>query len=136
MVRRIAVAIKAVAIIGIVLFAGLAVLVTTRPDAVERAARGYVTHRLQAEVAAIRADSPAIAALIPDPDLAALYAVRLRELKQQASAVAEAVLDKWLASLCKDACGDQVKTRALLHAAFSALPESTKTALSNLQSIS
>jgi len=135
-IRRIAIAIKGVAIIGIVLFGALAVVVTTAPGAVERAARGYVSHRLQAEVAAIRAGSPAIAALIPDPDQAALYAVHLRALQQQASAVAEAVLDKWLASLCRDACGDLAKARALLHAAFSTLPESTKTALRNLQSIS
>lgn len=135
-VRRIAAAIKLVAIVGIVLFGGFAVAVATAPGAVERAARGYVSHRLQAEVSALRADLPAIAALIPDPDLAALYAVRLCELQQQASAMAEALLDRWLLSLCKDACGDQAKTRALLHAAFSALPESTKTALGNLQSIS
>ena len=134
-IRRIAVAIKAVAIIGIVLFGGLALVVATAPGAVERAARGYVSHRLQAEVAAIRAGSPAIAALIPDPNLAALYAVQLRALQQQASAAAEALLDKWLASLCKDACGDVAKARGLLHAAFSALPESTKTALGNLQAI-
>jgi hypothetical protein len=134
-IRRIAVAIKAIAIIGIALFGGLAVVVATAPDAVERAARGYVSYRLHAEVAALRVDSPEIAALIPDPDLAARYAVRLRELQREASAVAEAVLDKWLASLCKDACGDEAKTRALLHVAFSALPESTKTALSNLQLI-
>ena len=134
-IRRIAVAIKAVAIIGIVLFGGLTVVVATAPDAVERAARGFVSHRLHAEVAAIRAESPTIAALIPDPDLAALYAVRLRELQRQASVVAEALLDKWLASLCKDACGDEARTRALLHATFSALPENTKTALGNLQAI-
>ena len=135
-IRRIAIAIRAIAIVGIALFGGLAVVATTMPDAIERVARGYVSYRLHAEVAALRADSPAIAALIPDPDLAAMYAVRLRELQQQASAGAEALLDKWLASLCKDACGDQAKTRALLHAAFSALPESMKTALGNLQSIS
>jgi hypothetical protein len=57
-------------------------------------------------------------------------------MQRLASARAEALLDKWLASLCKDSCGDQAKTRAVLHAAFSALPESTKAALVNLQAIS
>jgi hypothetical protein len=134
-IRRIAVVIKVIAIVGSALFGALAVVVATAPGAVERAARGYVSYRLQAEVAAVRAGSPAIAALIPDPDLAAMYAVHLRALQQQASAVAEALLDKWLASLCRDACEDEAKTRALLHAAFSALPENTKAALGNLQSI-
>jgi len=134
-IRRIAIAIRAIAVVGIALFGGLAVVATTMPDAVERAARGYVSYRLHAEVEALQANSPEIEILIPDADLAAIYAARLRELQQQASAVVEAVLDKLLATQCKDACGDHAKARALLHAAISALPEETKTALNNLQSI-
>lgn len=134
-IRRIGIATRAIAIVGTVLFGTLTAVVTMAPDIVERAARGHISHRLRAEVDALRTGSPAIAALIPDTELAATYAARLRDLQQRASVAVDAILDKWLASMCKEACGDVSKTRALLHAALSVLSEDAKAALNNLQSI-
>src|SRR5262249_32129304 len=134
-IRLVAVAIRAIAVLGIAIFGTLAIVATKAPELVERAARGYLTDRLRAEVIALRSDAPEIAVLIPDAQVALAYAARLRALEQRGSAAAEVLLDRLLTCLCKDACGDRIKARTLLQAALKAVPEETQTALRNLQAI-
>jgi hypothetical protein len=133
--RRITQAVRAVAVVGVVLFGALAILAAAAPDVLERAARGYVSHRLQREVAALRADLPEATRLLPDAELARQYAETLRAAQERLPSALEALIDKLIGCLCKHECESRITARTLFELGLNALPAETRTALENLRAI-
>ncbi len=134
-IRRIGMAVRIIAVIGAVLFGGIAVLATAAPEMLERAARGYISHRLQVEVGALRAGLPEAGQLLPDAQLAQKYAEQLRAAQERFPAELEALVDKLIGCLCKTDCASRIKARALFDIGLKALPPDTRTALDNLRAI-
>jgi hypothetical protein len=134
-IRRIGLAVRVIAVIGAVLFGGIALLVTAAPEVLERAARGYISHRLQVEVGALRAGLPEGGQMLSDAELARKYADQLRAAEERYPSELEALLDKLIGCLCKRDCASRIKARAVFDFALKALPQETRTAMENLRAV-
>ena len=134
-IRRIGWVVRIIAVVGAVLFGGIAILATAAPDLLERAARGYISHRLQVEVGALRAGLPEAGQMLSDAELAQKYADQLRAAQERFPSQLEALVDKLIGCLCKADCVSRTKARAVFDFALKALPPETKTALENLRAV-
>jgi hypothetical protein len=134
-IRRIGWVVRIIAVIGAVLFGGIALLVTAAPEVLERAARGYISHRLQVEVGALRAGLPEAGEMLSDSELAQKYADQLRAVQERYPSELEALLDKLIGCLCKRDCASRIKARAVFDFTLKALPPETKTALESLRAV-
>jgi hypothetical protein len=134
-IRRIGLVVRIVAVVGTVLFGGIALLATAAPETLERAARGYISYRLQVEVGALRAGLPEAGQMLSDSELARKYAEQLRVAQERYPSELEALLDKLIGCLCKTDCVSRIKARAVFDFALKALSPETRTALENLRAV-
>ena len=128
-------AVKAIAIAGIILFGTISLLVVFSPQILERAAHGYVSQRLQAEIESLAGGLVDISQLIDDPALVERYADQLNAR----SAALQAAVEQWLQRLvecaCKFDCAARAKARILLDAVVAAAPADARAAILNIQAI-
>lgn len=133
--RSMAVAVRAIAVVGVILFGALAILVSMAPASVERAARGYVSQRLESELQALTGGSVALSGLIGDSELRERVAEQLARLNNKLPESAEHLLAKFADCLCLHDCAARTKARAIFDAVMAVASEETRALVLNLGAV-
>ena len=133
--RGLEMTVKAIALAGVILFGAIALVVVLSPRILERAAHGYVSHRLQAEIESLAGGSVAISELTDDPALVQRYADQLNA----GGAALRAAVEQWLQRLvecaCKFDCAARAKARILLDTVVAAAPADVRATILNVRAI-
>jgi len=134
-IRHWAIAVRAVAVAGIILFGGLALVATAAPAFVERAAHGYTSQRLHDEIESLVGGFVEISQLIDDPELVQRYAAQLTARGAELRAAVTRVLDKLVECSCRHDCAARAKARIAFDAIVAAAPAEMGAAVTNIQAI-